>query len=99
MSEELKLSDVYVNDEEDTENLNKTHYVSVLFENKYSGPKFYGKEYHYRTTTPYQEGQVVSIETKYGKSSVCIINKDVPEKEVEEKMISLGLTLNDVKEI
>ncbi len=65
----------------------KYHYVGVMFESKYGSskddPKFYGKVYEYKTLQDLKEGQVITIDTRWGKSRVCIIKEDIPENELE----------------
>lgn len=85
---EVKLSNIQVNNlvEED---LNKMHYIGLMFESKYGStqenPKFYGKVYEYKTTRDLKEGEVIYIDTQYGKSRVCVIKENIPENELEFK--------------
>lgn len=99
MTEAMKLSNIEFNEEVTA----PTHFVGVMFESKYGStaenPKFYGKEYNYRTDMNYKKGQVVEIDSQYGKTRVCIINENVSADIVEARMKNIGLTLNDVKEI
>ena len=63
------------------------HYVGVMFESRYDSttenPKFYGKVYEYKTQQDLKEGQVITIDTRWGKSRVCIIKENIPENELE----------------
>lgn len=99
MGEVAKLSNAEFNEDI----VSPTHYVGVMFESRYGSteenPKFYGKEYNYRTDMNYKKGQVIEIDSQYGKTKVCIINEDVPADVVEARMKSIGLSLNDVREI
>lgn len=71
------------------ENASNMHYIGVMFESRYDStldnPKFYGKVYEYKTTKNLKEGEVIYIETQYGKSRVCVIKENIPENELESK--------------
>lgn len=61
---------------------NECHVVGLMFEDKFystpDNPKFYGKIYEYKTKLDLKKGQIIEIETKFGKSRVCIMNENIP---------------------
>ena len=78
-------------------NVNNLHYVGVMFEDKYNSslenPKFYGKVYEYKTYKPLKEGEIITINTDYGSSRVCIVKDNILENDLQFKDI------NRIKEI
>jgi hypothetical protein len=69
------------------------HYVGIMFESKYDStpenPKFYGKVYEYKTRKDLKEGQVITIDTNYGKSRVVVMSENIPEDKLEFDNIEL----------
>lgn len=61
---------------------NEYHIVGLMFEDRFysteSNPKFYGKVYEYKTKSDYKKGQIIELETKFGKSKACIIKENIP---------------------
>lgn len=84
MLEEMKVEQSIVYTEEPND---EYHYVGIMFESKYgssvSNPKFYGKVYEYKTKKDLREGQVLVIDTRWGKSRVCVIKEDIPLDQLE----------------
>ena len=65
------------------------HYVGVMFESKYdssiNNPKFYGRVYEYKTKRDLKEGQVISFQTQYGVSRVCVVKPNILKEDLEYK--------------
>lgn len=57
--------------------------VAVNFKNKH-GDSYGAKEYHYRTTTQLEVGQLVRVQTKNGESQVRVARVGVPEDELPD---------------
>ena len=88
MENNAEVSNVEINNIEE-----KPHYIGVIFENKYSGKQFSGKVYEYKTLKPLKEGQIITIQTMYGESKVCVVKENIPEDELQYKDI------DNIKEI
>lgn len=79
-------------------------YVSVMFEDRISStpenPKFYGKDYLYKTKrTDLQEGQVIDLDTIYGHSKVVIYRTNIDKAQAYKEVNEIGYELDDLKEI
>lgn len=89
---EVKIVNSVVDIDENNTSDN-THYIGVMFESKYGStldnPKFYGKVYEYKTKKDLKEGQVITIDTKYGKSRVCVIQEFIREQDLNFKDLDL----------
>ena len=79
------------------------NYVSVMFEDKFNStpenPKFYGKDYLYRTKQDLKEGQIVELETNYGHSKVVVYRTNIDKKQAYKEANEIGYELEDLKEI
>lgn len=79
------------------------NYVSVMFEDKFNStpenPKFYGKDYLYRTKQDLKEGQIVELETDYGHSKVVVYRTNIDKKQAYKEANEIGYELEDLKEI
>ena len=94
MSEnEVKVTNQEFNGEPETSG---KHYVGVMFESKYGStkenPKFYGKVYTYATEKDLKEGQVITIDTNWGQSRVCVIKENIDPDTID-------FDINLIKEI
>lgn len=79
-------------------------YVSIMFEDKFNStpenPKFYGKDYLYKTRrTDLQKGQVIDLETIYGHSKVVIYRTNIDKTQAYKEANEIGCELDDLKEI
>lgn len=87
MSNELSVEDSRINETYYEIPDNEYHYVGIMFESKYgssvNNPKFYGKVYEYKTKRDLKEGQVIVIDTRWGKSRVCVIKENIPVEQLE----------------
>lgn len=59
-----------------------TDIVQVVFENRYKPGTFGGKGYTYRTKTPLEVGDVVTVPTHSGSGMACVIRVNVREDEI-----------------
>ena len=75
---------------------NDTHYVGVMFEDRYNStpenPKFYGRVYTYKTNKDLKEGQIINIESNYGNAKVCVIKENIDPATID-------FDINLIKEI
>ena len=92
MENNAKISNIEINENVDIHS-DDYHYIGVIFENKYSDKPFTGKMYEYKTKKDLKEGQVIKIDSMYGKTNVCIVKDNIPEEELQFK------ELNKIKEI
>ena len=78
-------------------------YISVMFEDKFNStpenPKFYGKDYLYRTKQDLKEGQIVELDTDYGHSKVVVYRTNIDKKDAYREANEIGYELDDLKEI
>ena len=78
------------------------NYVCVIFEDKINStpghPKFYGKEYLYKTKVNLKLGQVVEVDTIYGHN-MAVVNSILTTEDAIKRANSLGYNLDGLKEI
>ena len=82
---------------------NNFKYITVMFEDKFNStpenPKFYGKDYLYKTKRELKEGQIIDLDTNYGHSKVVVYKSNIPEEKALLEANNIGLSLEDLKEI
>lgn len=61
--------------------MEKRNLVQVQYRSRYSG-KFGGAAYTYVADVPLEEGDIVSVPTKYGEAEAMVCRINVPEEEV-----------------
>lgn len=85
---EVNVNEIEINSNEGVnQELNDLHYIGVMFEDRYNSsvtnPKFYGRVYEYKTRKPLREGEVITIETNYGMSRVCVVKENIKKEDLE----------------
>lgn len=79
------------------------NYVSIMFEDRFNStpenPKFYGKDYLYKTKKDLKEGQILDIETNYGHAKVVVFKSNISEEDAIKEVNNIGYSLEDLKEI
>ena len=82
---------------------NNFKYITVMFEDKFNStpenPKFYGKDYLYKTKRELKEGQIIDLDTNYGHSKVVVYKSNISEEKALLEANNIGLSLEDLKEI
>lgn len=64
-----------------------TRYCSIAFENRYMSteerPIFNNKKfYEYKTDRKLEEGQVLKINSSFGRAKVCVVNPDIQPEDI-----------------